>query len=45
MSISRAQIPQQISGQLRGGRPSKAMRKKKRLVDNKRKRKYISRTR
>jgi hypothetical protein len=45
MPISRAQIPQQISGQLRGGRPSKAMRKKKRLVDNKRKKKYIRRTR
>ena len=45
MPISRAQIPQQISGQLRGGRSSKAMRKKKRLVDNKRKKKYIRRTR
>ena len=28
MPISRAQIPQQITGNLRGGRPSRAMRKR-----------------
>ena len=37
MPISRAQISKQISGQLRGGRPSRAMRKR---VDRRQKRKY-----
>tara|TARA_X000001388_G_scaffold35972_1_gene25435 strand:- start:651 stop:830 length:180 start_codon:yes stop_codon:yes gene_type:complete len=40
MPISRAQIPQQITGNLRGGRPSKAMRKR---VDKKRKKRYKGR--
>ena len=42
MPISRAQIPQEITGNLRGGRPSRAMRKR---VDKKRKKRYKVRTR
>ena len=42
MPISRAQIPQQITGNLRGGRPSRAMRKR---VDKKQKKRYKVKTR
>ena len=42
MPISRAQMSKQISGQLRGGRPSRAMRKRE---DRKPKKRYKVKTR